>query len=152
LSYTPATFAFRPAPRPPTLIAASAAAFTCMTPRRVASSADLCARGGHAVEDLAMPWKLGQVAGPSGMPRCCGTLGHPARHETGPRSHRGRPELRSAGRARRRRRLPSPHSGFTNRPTRPAAPLVWPLSLACNSGSVRPGGNSLASRSVAITM
>jgi ABC-2 type transport system permease protein len=44
------------------------------------------------------------------------------------------------------------HCGFTNKPTRPAAPLVCPVSLACSSGSVRPGGSSLASRSVAITM
>src|SRR5260370_2401049 len=46
----------------------------------------------------------------------------------------------------------SAYCGFTNRPTRPAAPFVWPLSLACKSGSVRPGGSSLASRSVAITI
>jgi hypothetical protein len=49
-------------------------------------------------------------------------------------------------------RLVEVHCGFTNKPTRPAAPLVWPVSLACSSGSVRPGGSSLASRSVAITM
>jgi hypothetical protein len=48
--------------------------------------------------------------------------------------------------------VPSAYCGFTNRPTRPAAPLVWPASLACSSGNVNPGGSSLASRSVAITI
>ena len=46
----------------------------------------------------------------------------------------------------------SAYCGFTNRPTRPAAPLVWPLSLACSSGRVSLGGSSFGSRSVAITI
>jgi hypothetical protein len=46
----------------------------------------------------------------------------------------------------------SAYCGFTNRPTRPAAPFAWPASLACSSGNVSPGGSSLGSRSVAITI
>ena len=33
-----------------------------------------------------------------------------------------------------------------------AVPRAWPGSLACNLGIVRPGGNSFASRSVAIIL
>jgi len=52
---------------------------------------------------------------------------------------------------------PRGHSfGFTNRPTRPAEPFACEVppcgtSLARNSSRVRPGGSSLASRSVATT-
>jgi hypothetical protein len=61
----------------------------------------------------------------------------------------GRPGI---GHQKNRKPRTSAHCGFTNRPTRPAAPLAWPLSLAWNSGSVRPGGSSFGSRSVAMIM
>ena len=44
-----------------------------------------------------------------------------------------------------------PDQGFTNRPTRPAAALVRPGNFAQTSGMVRPGGNSVVSKSVAMT-
>src|SRR5262249_17300226 len=43
-------------------------------------------------------------------------------------------------------------AGFTNRPTRPAAPFAWPFSFSCNWGSVRSGGRSFGSKSVAVIM
>jgi hypothetical protein len=60
-----------------------------------------------------------------------------ARHKSNP-----------AGAARRR----AHYCGFTNRPTRPAAPLTWPLSFSWSSGSVRPAGSALGSRSVEMIM
>jgi hypothetical protein len=87
--------------------------------------------------------------------------GRPAERRTGsgsrgaPRKNRSRVSPRSvvqrrteAGNVRLRPGETSAHCGFTNRPTRPAAPLAWPSSLACSSGNVRPGGRSFGSRSV----
>ena len=44
-----------------------------------------------------------------------------------------------------------PDQGFTNRPTRPAAALVRPGNFAQTWGMVRPGGNSVVSKFVAMT-